>query len=239
MKFKSYGTPMTTAIITGGARGLGKALTEHLIRDGWTVIIDGRHANAVSATAAELGPRVIPLPGDVTDADHRDALVAAAERAGGLDLLVNNASSLGPSPLPKLADFPIGELGDVWRTNAGAALALIQVALPLLRRSNSPALVNVTSDAARGAYEGWGVYGASKAALEQLGHVLATEETWLRVWSFDPGDMRTQMHQDAFPGEDISDRPLPEEFAVPSFARLLRDRPESGLVRADELWEVA
>jgi NAD(P)-dependent dehydrogenase (short-subunit alcohol dehydrogenase family) len=230
---------MTTAIITGGSRGLGRALTAHLVNDGWSVIIDGRDRDSVLATAAAIGRSVIPVPGDVTDAGHRDALISAAERSGGLDLLVNNASSLGPSPLPSLAEFPVDLLGDVWRTNVGAPLALIQAALPLLHESASGAIVNVTSDAARNAYEGWGVYGASKAALEQLGNVLAAEEPSLRVWSFDPGDMRTQMHQEAFPGEDISDRPLPDEIAVPSFARLLVDRPASGFVRAGALVEVA
>jgi NAD(P)-dependent dehydrogenase (short-subunit alcohol dehydrogenase family) len=230
---------MTTAIITGGSQGLGRALTERLVHDGWTVIIDGRNIDAVLITAAQLGSNVIPVPGDVTDAVHRDNLIAAAERTGGLDLLVNNASSLGPSPMPKLADFPVDAIGDVFRTNAGAPLALIQAALPLLRQSTNPALVNITSDAAHGAYEGWGMYGASKAALEQLSNILAVEEPWLKVWWFDPGDMRTQMHQDAFPGEDISDRPTPDEVAVPSFARLLATRPASGFVQANALVEVA
>ena len=230
---------MTTAIITGGSRGLGRALTAQLVRDGWTVIIDGRNIDVLLTTAAQLGPNVIPVPGDVTDAVHRDNLIAAAERTGGLDLLVNNASTLGPSPMPSLATFPVTEIGDVFRTNAGAPLALIQVALPLLRASSSGAIVNVTSDAAREPYEGWGLYGASKAALEQLSNVLATEEPDVRVWWFDPGDMRTQMHQDAFPGEDISDRPLPEELAVPAFASLLWNRPPSGYVKATALAEVA
>jgi NAD(P)-dependent dehydrogenase (short-subunit alcohol dehydrogenase family) len=230
---------MATAIITGGSRGFGRALAAALAGDGWTVIIDGRDIDVVLVAAAQLGPNVIPVPGDVTDATHRDQLVAAAARAGGLDLLVNNASTLGPSPLPSLADFPVNAIGDVFRTNAGAPLALIQVALPLLRAAASPSIVNITSDAARAAYEGWGLYGASKAALEQLGRVLAVEEPGVRVWSFDPGDMRTQMHQDAFPGEDISDRPLPDEVAVPSFRRMLRDRPASGFVDAGTLAEVA
>ena len=230
---------MTTAIITGGSRGLGRALTEQLAHEGWTVIIDGRDIDAVLATAAELGPNVIPVPGDVTDAQHRDRLIDEAERHGGLDLLVNNASTLGPSPMPKLADFPVDGIGDVFRTNAGAPLALIQIALPSLRRSAAPAVVNITSDAAREPYEGWGMYGASKAALEQLGNILAAEEPGVRVWSFDPGDMRTQMHQDAFPGEDISDRPLPNEVAVPSVVRLLNERPASGHVMAGALAEVA
>jgi NAD(P)-dependent dehydrogenase (short-subunit alcohol dehydrogenase family) len=230
---------MATAIITGGSRGFGRALARALVDGGWTVVIDGRDVDAVLNTAAQLGPHVIPVPGDVTDAVHRAQLVAAAERTGGLGLLVNNASTLGPSPLPSLAAFPVDQIGDVFRTNAGAPLALIQVALPLLRAAASPSIVNVTSDAAREPYEGWGMYGAAKAALEQLGRVLAVEEPGVRVWSFDPGDMRTQMHQDAFPGEDISDRPLPDDVAVPAFMRMLHDRPVSGFVRASALAEVA
>lgn len=214
-------------------------MTELLVNDGWTVIIDGRDADAVRITATQLGRNVIAVPGDVTDAAHRDDLIAAAQRAGGLDLLVNNASTLGPSPMPHLADFPVDAIGDVFRTNAGAPLALVQAALPLLRASARGAVINVTSDAAHGAYAGWGCYGASKAALEQLGNVLAAEEPGLRVWSFDPGDMRTQMHQDAFPDEDISDRPWPHEVALPAFGRLLDTRPASGLVRAAALAEVA
>lgn len=209
---------MTTAIITGGSRGFGLALAEQLISDGWNVIIDGRNVDAVLEAAVRLGPRAVPVPGDVTDAQHRLDLITAA--GSGLDLLVNNASTLGPSPLPRLASFPVDAIGDVFRTNAGAPLALIQSALPLLRSSRGT-IVNVTSDAAHAAYEGWGMYGASKAALEQLGNVLDAEEPLVRVLSFDPGDMRTQMHQDAFPGEDISDRPLPSEVAVPAFLRLL------------------
>jgi NAD(P)-dependent dehydrogenase (short-subunit alcohol dehydrogenase family) len=173
------------------------------------------------------------VPGDVTDAAHRIDLINAARSLGGLDLLVNNASTLGPSPLPHLADLPVDAIGEVFRTNAGAPLALIQLALPLLRSSGG-AVVNVTSDAAVEAYEGWGIYGASKAALDQLSHVLGAEEPLVRVWSFDPGDMRTQMHQDAFPGEDISDRPEPTTV-VPALRRLLADRPASGRVRAADL----
>jgi NAD(P)-dependent dehydrogenase (short-subunit alcohol dehydrogenase family) len=230
---------MTTAIITGGSRGFGRALAAALVHDGWKVILDGRDIDALLVAAAQLGPNAIPVPGDVTDATHRAQLIGAAVRTGGLDLLVNNASTLGPSPLPSLAAFPVADIGDVFRTNAGAPLALIQVALPLLKRSPDPSIVNITSDAAREPYEGWGMYGASKAALEHLGRVLAVEEPDVRVWSFDPGDMRTQMHQDAFPGEDISDRPLPDEVAVPSFLSLLRERPDSGFVRSGTLCEVA
>ncbi len=229
---------MTTAIITGGSRGFGRALTAQLANDGWTVIIDGRNIDAVLTAAVQLGPSVIPVPGDITDAAHRDNLLAAAERAGGLDLLVNNASTLGSSPMPMLADLPIEQFAHVILTNAGAPLALIQAALPTLRDRHG-AIANITSDAAHGAYERWGAYGASKAALEQISNVLAAEEPDVRVWWFDPGDMRTQMHQDAFPGEDISDRPTPEDIAVPAFARLLIDRPASGFVRAEALAEVA
>jgi NAD(P)-dependent dehydrogenase (short-subunit alcohol dehydrogenase family) len=230
---------MTTAIITGGSKGFGRALAAALADDGWTVIIDGRDVDAVLATAAQLRGTVIPVPGDITDGTHRSQLIAAAQRTGGLDLLVNNASTLGPTPMPTLADLPIEAFAAVVRTNAGAPLALIQEALPLLRTAAAPAVVNVTSDAAHGAYAGWGAYGAAKAALEQISNVLAVEEPGVRVWWFDPGDMRTQMHQDAFPGEDISDRPLPEEIAVPAFLRMLQVRPGSGFVRADALSEVA
>ena len=218
-----------TAIITGGTRGFGRALAESLAADDWHVVVDGRTPDTI--------PGVEIVTGDVTDAAHRSALLAAA--GDRLDLLVNNASTLGPTPLPHLADLPVDAIGEVFRTNAGAPLALLQQALPLLRATPGSAVVNVTSDAAVEAYEGWGIYGASKAALEQLGRVLAAEEPALHVWSFDPGDMRTQMHQDAFPGEDISDRPLPDEVAVPAIRRLLVDRPPSGRVTAGDLVAVS
>jgi NAD(P)-dependent dehydrogenase (short-subunit alcohol dehydrogenase family) len=219
---------MRTAIITGGSRGLGLALATDLAADGWHVIVDGRHAD-------QFEPRdgIRAIPGDVTDAEHRGALVAAAWEAGGLDLLVNNASALGPSPLPTLRHHPLDVLEEVYRTNVVAPLGLVQEALPLLvpRRG---AIVNVTSDAAVEAYGGWGGYGSSKAALDQLTNVLGVEEPDVRVWAFDPGDMRTRMHQDAFPGEDISDRPEPATV-VPALRRLLADRPPSGRYRAADL----
>jgi len=222
---------MTTpvAIITGASRGFGRALAEDLLGVGWRVVVDAR--------SGPFPEGAIAVEGDVTDADHRTALVATADHLGGLDLLVNNASTLGPSPLPALADVPVDAIGDVFGTNAGAPLALIQVALPLLR-ARGGAIVNVTSDAAVEAYEGWGLYGASKAALEQLSRVLGAEETDIRVWAFDPGDMRTHMHQEAFPGEDISDRPEPDEVAVPALRRLLDERPASGRIRAADLLAV-
>lgn len=197
------------------------------------MLIDGRGAAAVHAAAGRLGPSVHPLPGDVTDPRHREALVAAAWQLGGLDLLVNNASALGPSPLPTLRHHPLDGLEEVFRANVVAPLGLIQDALPLLA-THRGTIVNVTSDAAVEAYGGWGGYGASKAALEQLSNVLAVEEPDVRVWWFDPGDMRTQMHQDAFAGEDISDRPEPETV-VPAFRRLLAERPPSGRYRAADL----
>jgi NAD(P)-dependent dehydrogenase (short-subunit alcohol dehydrogenase family) len=174
------------------------------------------------------------VAGDITDGAHRAALVEAARELGELRLVVNNAGALGPSPQPRLADYPLDVLRDVYDINVVAQLGLIQVALPALRLAPSSAIVDITSDAAREPYEGWGGYGSSKAALEQLGNVLATEEPNVRVYTFDPGDMRTQMHQDAFPGEDISDRPEPETV-VPAFLHLLRERPPSGRYRAADL----
>jgi NAD(P)-dependent dehydrogenase (short-subunit alcohol dehydrogenase family) len=213
-----------TAIITGGSRGLGKALASALVREGWLVIIDGRHGDVLEQTATMIG--AIAVPGDVTEPSHRAELIATAQRQGGkLDLLVNNASTLGTSPLPPLRSYDIDVLRQVFETNVMAPLALVQGALPLLSASGG-AVVNITSDAAVEAYEGWGGYGASKAALEQLSNVLAAEETGVEIWWLDPGDMRTQMHQDAFPGEDVSDRPLPETV-VPAVLDLLRNRPPS------------
>jgi NAD(P)-dependent dehydrogenase (short-subunit alcohol dehydrogenase family) len=222
---------MHTAIITGGSRGFGRALAHLLVGDGWTVIVDGRDEASLEALGRELD--VTALAGDVSDPMHRAALVDAARRTGRLDLLVNNASALGPSPLPRLAEVAIGELAALFEVNVESPLALIQLALPLLRDARG-AVLNVTSDAAVEAYEGWGAYGASKAALEQLSNVLSVEEHDVSVWWLDPGDMRTEMHQAAFPGEDISDRPLPETVA-PAVRRLLVTRPPSGRLRAEPL----
>lgn len=220
------------AIVTGGSRGLGRALTEVLVEAGWTVVIDGRDGAAVREAAASIGRGVIAVPGDVTDPDHRRAVVTAAAGAGGIDLLVNNASVLGPSPQPALATYPLDVLRQVYEVNVLAPLALIQEALPALR--SGARIVNVTSDASVEAYEGWGGYGSSKAALDQLTRILGAEHPGLRVWAVDPGDMRTQMHQEAFPGEDISDRPLPSEV-VPVLVELVgSDRP-SGRVRLSEV----
>lgn len=224
---------MPTAIVTGGSKGFGRALGGDLVRAGWSIIIDGRDRAALEVVAEDLGDAVRPVAGDVTDGAHRSALIDEAGRAGGLDLLVNNAGSLGPTPLPRLADLSARELTSLLVVNVVAPLALAQLALPMLRAARG-ALINVTSDAAVEAYEGWGAYGASKAALEQLSNVLGAEEPDVRVWWLDPGDMRTAMHQDAFPGEDISDRPAPES-ASPSVVRLVLERPPSGRMRARDL----
>ena len=225
---------MNTALITGASRGLGRALAAGLARAGFDLVIDARDAAALDAGAGALraaGATVTAVPGDVTDPPHRAALIAAC--AGRLDLLVNNAGTLGASPLPALADYPADELRAAFEANVIAPIALTQLALPLLRASGG-AVLNITSDAAVEAYAGWGGYGAAKAALEQASNVLAAEEVGVRVWWADPGDLRTDMHQLAFPGEDISDRPEPASV-VPAFVRLVTERLPSGRYRAAEL----
>jgi NAD(P)-dependent dehydrogenase (short-subunit alcohol dehydrogenase family) len=223
---------MPTALITGASRGLGRALARSLAADGWRLVLDARTAADLEAVAAALAPaEVVARTGDVTDAGHRRELTAAA--GDRLDLLVLNASTLGPSPLPPLARYDLGALREVLETNTVAPLALTQLLLPALRAARGRVLA-VSSDAAVGAYEGWGGYGASKAALDQLANVLGAEEPDLRVYAVDPGDMRTAMHQDAFPGEDISDRPEPETV-VPALRRLLAADLPSGRYVAAEL----
>jgi NAD(P)-dependent dehydrogenase (short-subunit alcohol dehydrogenase family) len=223
------------AIITGASRGLGLALSRELAAGGWRLVIDARGREELERTARELAEvgDVRALAGDVSDAGHRSALVDAA--GGRIDLLVNNASILGPSPQPQLDAYPLTELEAVLRVNVLAPLALIQLALPLMRDG---VIVNVTSDAAVQPYAGWGGYGSSKAALEQLTAILAVEHPELRIYAVDPGDMRTRMHQEAFPGQDISDRPLPEQ-SVPGLLSLIEHAPPSGRYRARELAGVA
>jgi NAD(P)-dependent dehydrogenase (short-subunit alcohol dehydrogenase family) len=220
---------MSVAIVTGASRGLGRAVAHELATSGWSLVIGARHRGPLDEVVADLrrgGAVVRAVPGDITDPEHRRAIVAAAEELGGLDLLVNNAGGLGPSPLPPLVDLPLDELSRLFDVNVVAQLGLVQLSLPLLRERGG-AVVAVTSDAAVEPYEGWGAYGASKAALEQLNHVLEVEAPEVRVYRFDPGDMRTQMHQEAFPGEDISDRPEPEDAAA-ALVNLLRNAPPSG-----------
>ncbi|MCP2340341.1 SDR family NAD(P)-dependent oxidoreductase [Actinomadura rupiterrae] len=220
-----------TALITGASKGLGRALAADLARDGWTVVIDARSADELAKAAAEIGPNAVAVPGDVTDPAHRDALVRAVEAAGGLDLLVNNAGTLGTTPLPLLADQPLDDLQDAFRTNVTAPLALVQAFLPDLRARRG-AILNITSDAAVEGYQTWGGYGSTKAALEQLSHVLAAEEPDVAVWWADPGSMNTDMLRAS--GEDADAAPQPATVAA-ALLSLVSDRRPSGRYRADDL----
>ncbi len=226
---------MPVALITGGSRGLGLALARALAREGWDLVVDAHDAGTLEAAAAELSSttRVVAIAGDVGDEEHRRAVVTAAGELGRLDVLVNNASLLGPSPQPALAEYPLDVLEAVYRVNVLAPLRLAQLALPLLIPSGGR-ILNLTSDAAVETYEGWGGYGSSKAALEHVSRTLAAEHPGLRVYAVDPGDMNTRMHQEAFPGEDISDRPPPEE-SVPGLLRLVLDDLPSGRYQARRL----
>ena len=226
---------MPTAVITGSSRGLGRAVTTALHARGWHLVVDARHADDLSAATRDLRPneRIHPVPGDVTDPAHRRQLAATAGVTGGGDLLVNNASTLGASPLPPIAELDPETLTRVLTTNVVAPVDLIRTMLPQLL-THGGTVINVTSDAAVEPYETWGGYGSSKAALDQVSAVLAAEQPALRVYAFDPGDMRTAMHQAAFPDEDISDRPEPGSV-VPALLRLLDERPPSGRYRAADL----
>ena len=222
---------MPVAVITGASRGLGAALAHALDTRGWHLVVDARDADVLAAAVGSSTAHAVP--GDVTDPAHRQALADTAARLGGADLLVNNASTLGASPMPRLADLTEAVLDDVLSTNVVAAHALTRTLLPQLvaRRGT---VVNVTSDASVEAYEGWGAYGASKAALDHLTRILAAEQPQLRVYAVDPGDMRTRMHQDAFPGEDVSDRPEPVTV-VPHLLALLDGHLPSGRYRAADV----
>ncbi len=226
---------MPTALVTGGTRGLGHALVDRLTRDGWAVVFDARRSTDVAAAVARFQDgRIgspIGVPGDIGDPDHRRDLVEALGPRN-LDLLVNNAGSLGPTPLPRLVDTAASDLADRLATNTIAPLAVFQAVADRLAPDGT--VINVTSDAAIEAYSGWGAYGASKAALDQISMVLAVEHPDLAVYAFDPGDMRTDMHQAAFPDEDISDRPSPEHV-IPGVLKLLEHRPPSGRYTAAAL----
>ena len=230
---------MNVALITGASRGFGRAVAAALSREGWRLILDARGGYDLERARSALPypSNAVAIPGDVTDAAHRAALASAVAQEGRLDLLVNNASELGPSPLVPLSSHPLDELEYVYRVNVVAPLALTQALLPALRASHG-AVVNISSDAAVEAYEGWGGYGSSKAALDQVSAVLAAEEPNVRVYALDPGDMRTAMHQRAYPGEDISDRPEPE-VAAPAVLRLLSERPASGRYRASAILDAS
>ena len=223
-----------TALITGASRGLGLALARELAQQNWRLIINARGAEALEDAREELAKwtEVIAIAGDVTDPEHRKALTHAANELGGLDALINNAGILGPSPQPELLNYPLDILTDVYRANVIAPLGVLQALQHTLK--SGARVINITSDAAREAYPGWGGYGSSKAALEQLSNVLAAERPDWRIYWVDPGDMRTQMHREAFPSEDISDRPLPET-SVPGFIELLKGNYPSGRYAAREL----
>ena len=217
------------ALVTGGSTGLGLALCRALAEKRWRVITDGRSEKKF--TEADLPDRVTVVRGDLTDADHRDRLLAEVAAYGRLDLLVHNASTLGPLPMRPLAEVDIADLQQMWRTNVGGPLVLTSTLLPWLKAAGG-VLLSISSDAAVNHYETWGLYGASKAALDHVTLTYAAE-AGLRAYAVDPGDMRTAMHQDAFPGEDISDRPLPETV-VPHLLALLDAGPESGRYRAED-----
>ena len=221
---------MPVALVTGGSAGLGRALVAGLVQHGWTVITDARHGDRLAET---VRPGVVAVPGDLTDADHRARLLAAVAAAGRLDVLVHNASTLGPTPLPRLEQITPEHLQRTMRTNVGAPLVLTGQLLTTLV-AHCGVLVGISSDAAVEHYAGWGLYGATKAALDHLVLQFAAENDALTGYAIDPGDMRTEMHQAAFPGEDISDRPLPEEV-VPHILALLDRRPPSGRFRAAEI----
>ena len=223
---------MKVALITGASRGFGAALADELNARGWSLIVDARHEDALAEAAARW-ENAFAIAGDVSEPAHLDEVARAVHRLGRLDLLVNNASLLGPSPQPTLDRYPIGVLASVYDVNVFAPLALTQLVLSELKASEG-IVVNVTSDAGVEPYEGWGGYGSSKAALDQLTAILGAENQSIAAYAFDPGDMRTQMHQEAFPGEDISDRPEPETI-VPALLRLIETRPKSGRYRAADL----
>jgi NAD(P)-dependent dehydrogenase (short-subunit alcohol dehydrogenase family) len=228
---------MPVALVTGASRGLGRALSLALAARGWELVVDARGADALAVAAGEFeaagAKTVIAIAGDVAESSHRERLVATAEDLGGLDLLVNNASVLGPSPQPALAEYPLDALARVYEVNVVAPIGLVQASIGALRDSGG-IVVNVSSDASVEPYEGWGGYGSSKAALDQATAILGAEEPGLSAYSFDPGDMRTTLHQEAFPDEDISDRPEPAAV-VPALLRLIDERPASGRYRGSDL----
>jgi NAD(P)-dependent dehydrogenase (short-subunit alcohol dehydrogenase family) len=222
---------MSTALVTGGSAGLGRALATALARLGWQVVVDGRDTARLHEAAQQMGAGVRPVVGDVRDPRHRERLAREVDDLGGrLDLLVNNASTLGPTPLKPVAELGAEELDGIWLTNVAAPLALTQALLPALRAAGG-VLLNVSSDAAVEHYETWGGYAASKAALDHLTVTLGVENPWLAAYAVDPGDMRTAMQQAAFPGEDIGDRPLPGTV-VPRLLTMLAQRPPSGRYHA-------
>lgn len=236
--FETDGDPRSrarVALVTGGSRGLGRALAAGLLEQGWEVVIDGRDGTTLAAAVRDLGARqrLVAVPGDVSEPRHREELLREVMARGRLDLLVNNASELGPTPLPTLAEVPLSAVERVFTVNLLAPLALIQLTLPLLRQS-AGRVVNVSSDAAVEAYPGWGAYAAAKAALDHLSAVLAAEEPAVRVYAVDPGDMATDLHRTAVPDQNLDDLPAPASV-VPSLLRLIEGELASGRYRAGHL----
>ncbi len=231
---------MEVAIVTGASKGLGRALAGRLADRGWSLVIDARGGDDLRSAEEDLrsrlrtGSSIVAIVGDVTSQAHRSELVEAARRSRGLDLIVNNASNLGHTPLPNIVDYPLDSLRHVFEVDVLAPLALIQESISLLKRSARPRVMNITSDASIEHYERWGGYGLAKAALDHLNATLSVEDPDLRTWAVDPGDLRTEMHQQAFPGEDISDRPLPESV-VPRLVALIESDLPSGRYRAGEI----
>lgn len=226
-----------TALITGGTAGLGRALVTALGEAGWQVVTDGRSEDRIRDLRASASPDTIVVRGDVTDADHRAELRSVVDELGRLDLLVNNASVLGPASgetrYRRLDDTTPEDLQHVWRHNVGAPLVLTSLFLPHLCATGGT-LLSISSDAAVDHYPGWGLYSASKAGLDHITLTFAAENPEITAYAVDPGDMRTAMHQEWFPGEDISDRPLPETV-VPHLLALLDQRPPSGRYRAADI----
>lgn len=230
IKHRTASDQRPVALVTGGSAGLGRALTRALVERGWRVVTDARHSDAL---AGVRGPEVVTVTGDLTASEHRGRLLAAVEDAGRLDLLVHNASTLGRTPMRPLDQAGAGDASRVWRTNVDAPLQLTRDLMSALARTNGT-LVSISSDAAVAHYPTWGLYGATKAALDHITLTFAAENPGITAYSVDPGDMRTAMHQAAFPDEDISDRPLPEAV-VPRILGLLEARPASGRYRAVDL----
>lgn len=221
----NHSTPV--ALVTGASRGLGAVIADVLATHGHDLIVGARNSDALERRAEELrrhGRTVLPVAGDITDPATRDRYIQAAGQLGGLNVLVNNASELGA--IGPLMAFDVPRFGRLYPVNVGAPMVLTQLAVPLLSARRG-LIVNITSDAAVAAYPGWGPYGATKAALELLTRTLASELTDLDVSAVlvDPGDMRTAMHQEAFPNDDISDRPLPAVTA-PFWHWLFTQDPE-------------
>lgn len=225
-----------TALITGASKGFGRALVETLAKEGWQLLINARNPQTLLETQRYLEQftEVHAISGDVKDEIHLLQLPEKLEQLNWkLDLIVNNASTLGASPQPVLLEYPIESIHQIFHTNVIAPLSLLQKLKGYLK--DQAKIINLSSDAAANAYENWGGYGASKAALDHLTSIFIKENPQWSVYAFDPGDMRTEMHQAAFPGENIEDRPLPQSIAVPAALKLINENLNSGRYEASQL----